>query len=356
MRIVFLHTKPFHYHRNNLITDILSNVKKTDFQAFDFPHLRQHEKLLTNLINLRKFIKNNEIDIVHTYDYIDAYMALKVVKGLNVKVVFSDYEYHDEHKRYKRNIFKKVLRKVDYVVCQSETQKNYLINNFNLNQNKCSKLFHAFCFKRYDNYEYKSVRDEFFIDDLRYLIGTMGDFTPEHDIMGVFKMIKRLRRTGRNFTCVVAGDHVDEYDTFYDSCKYYYLMQGLDNYVTYIGRRVDDANFLSQLDLYIYSSGKEPIAIPVIEAMTQGVNVVVNDCDMIREITFNGKYACLYENDNDADFATKTRETLYNLEDNRLISQVVREETREIYSIKRHISVLKNIYSSIIDNSNIYEK
>ena len=54
----------FHYHRNNLITDILSNVKKTDFQAFDFPYLRQHKKLLTNLFNLRKFIKNNKIDIL----------------------------------------------------------------------------------------------------------------------------------------------------------------------------------------------------------------------------------------------------------------------------------------------------
>ena len=350
MRIVFLHTKPSHYHRNNLITDILSNVKKTDFQAFDFPYLRQHEKLLTNLFNLRKFIKNNKIDIVHTYDYIDAYLVLKVVKGLNVKVVFSDYEYHDEHKRFKRNIFKKVLRKVDYVICQSETHKNYLINNFKLSQNKCSKLFHAFCFERLDKYEYQSVRDEFFIDDFRYLIGTIGDFTPEHNIMSIFKMIKKLRRTGRNFTCVVAGGQIEEYDTYYNSCKYYYLIQGLDNYITYIGKRDDDANLLNQLDLFVYSSGKEPIAIPVIEAMTQGVNVVANDCDMIREISFNGKYAVMYEEDNDKDFALKTREVLLNLEDNKLISQVVKEETREIYSIKRHISALRNIYSTIIDD------
>ena len=201
-----------------------------------------------------------------------------------------------------------------------------------------------------DKYEYKSVRDEFFIDDFRYLIGTIGDFTPEHNIMSIFKMIKKLRRTGRNFTCVVAGGQIEEYDTYYNSCKYYYLIQGLDNYITYIGKRDDDANLLNQLDLFVYSSGKEPIAIPVIEAMTQGVNVVANDCDMIREISFNGKYAVMYEEDNDKDFALKTREVLLNLEDNKLISQVVKEETREIYSIKRHISALRNIYSTIIDD------
>ena len=77
---------------------------------------------------------------------------------------------------------------------------------------------------------------------------------------------------------------------------------------------------------------------------------MANDCDMIREISFNGKYAVMYEEDNDKDFALKTREVLLNLEDNKLISQVVKEETREIYSIKRHISALRNIYSTIIDD------
>ena len=348
MRVAFLYTKPSLYHRNNLILDILSNVKKTDFTPFYFLNLCQPKKILTNLFKLRKFLKDNEIDIIHTYDYIDAYLVLKIIKGLKIKLVFSDYEYHDELKGIKKRIYQKVLRNVDYVIAQSKTHKNHLLNDYSLSIDKCSNLFHAFCFKRYDNYEYKSVRDEYFIDDLRYLIGTIGDFTPEHDMMSIFKMIKKLRRTGRNFTCVVAGDQVEEYDTYYDSCKYYYLIQGLDNYITYIGRREDAPNLLNQLDLFVYCSGKEAVAIPVIEAMVQGVNVVANDCDLIKELTFNGKYAFLYEENNENDFAIKTRDVLVNLEDYKMIAQVVKEETREIFSIKRHISGLKNIYSTVI--------
>ena len=352
MRTVFLHTIPCRYEVNNLILDISLNVKKTDFQFFEFPCLWSSGHFLVNLFKLKRFVKKNRIDVIHVYDYVDAYLVLKIAKGLNVKVIFSDYSYHDDLNGIKSRICKKVLKKVDYIIFQSEAHKKHMMNSFGVNPDKCSKLYHAFCFKRFDGFDYKSVRDEFFIDDLRYLIGTIGDFTPQRNMLSVFKMVKKLRRTGRNFTCVFAGDQVDEYDSNYNDCKYYYILQGLDNYITYMGRREDDANVLSQLDLFVYNSAKEPIAIPVIEAMASGTNVVVNDCEMIREITSNGKYAVLYENDNDMDFATKVRGVLLDLEDYELISQVVKEETRQIFSIEKHICGLKQIYLKLLTINN----
>ena len=348
MRTVFLHTTPYRHEINNLILDISSNVRKTDFQFFEFPCLWSSGNILVNLLKLRKFLKNNKIDIIHVYDYIDAYFVIKISNGLKIKVVLSDYSYHDGLKGFKSYIYKTVLKKIDHIIFQTETHKAYMMSSFNVPSNKCSRLYHAFCFKRFDMFEYKSVRDEFFIDDLRYLIGTIGDFAPQRDMMSIFKMVKKLRRTGRNFNCVVAGDQVEEYDSYYNSCKYYYLMQGLDNYITYMGRREDDANVLSQLDLFVYNSAREPIAIPVIEAMVSGTNVVVNDCDMIREVTLNGKYASLYVDNDDLDFAKKTRDVLLDLEDYELISQVVKEETRQIFSIERHIEGLRKIYSHCV--------
>ena len=348
MNVTFLHTISYHREINNLITDISLSVKDSDFVFFEYPCLRESNNILFQIYKFRKHLKKDRIDVVHVYDYIDAYLTILATKGLNVKIVYSDYSYHDNLRGFKRQICKKVFRKVDHIIFQSEVHKNYKEKKYNLNQGKCSKLFHAFCYERFDNYDFKSVRDEFFIDDLRYLIGTMGDFTPHCDMMSVFKMVKKLRRTGRNFTCVVAGGQVEEYDTYYDTCKYFYLIQGLDNYITYMGRRDDDANLLNQFDVFVYTSAREVVALPVIEAMISGVNVVVNDCEMIREITCNGKYASLYESDNDLDFAVKTRDVLLNLEDNKLISQVVKEETRLIFSMERHIKGLKNIYSKII--------
>ena len=64
MRILFLHTIPYRYEINNLILDISLNVKKTDFQFFTFPCLWSSGNILVNLFKLRKFVKENNIDII----------------------------------------------------------------------------------------------------------------------------------------------------------------------------------------------------------------------------------------------------------------------------------------------------
>jgi glycosyltransferase involved in cell wall biosynthesis len=160
-------------------------------------------------------------------------------------------------------------------------------------------------------------------------------------------MVKKLKKTGRNFTCLLAGEQLEEYDSYFDDCKYYYLVHGLDNYINYIGRRYETANYLSQLDAFVYHSDNEAIAIPVLQALLSGVSVVVNDNEMIKEITRNGKYASIYKSNDAADFAEKTRHVLTDIEDYQLIAETVKEECREIFCIDRHISGLREIYLKV---------
>jgi glycosyltransferase involved in cell wall biosynthesis len=117
--------------------------------------------------------------------------------------------------------------------------------------------------------------------------------------------------------------------------------------VNYIGHRYDSVNFLSQLDVFVYYTDNEPISLPIIQAMIMGVNVVVNDNEMIKEISHNGKYAVLYKSNDIADFADKTRLVLNDLEDYQLIAETIREECRERFCIDRYISGLREIYLKV---------
>jgi hypothetical protein len=58
----------------------------------------------------------------------------------------------------------------------------------------------------------------------------------------------------------------------------------------------------------------------------------------------------LYEDNNDMDFAIKTRDILLDLEDYKMISEVVKEETRTFFAIDRHIDGLNLIYNIINNN------
>lgn len=348
MKIAFLHTLPSSYEINNLISDISLNVEDDDFQAFTYPCIRNSESVLLELFKLKKFLKANKIDVVHTYDYLDAFFVLLITKRLKIKVVFSNYSYHERLNKKSKKILWYVMRKTT-MVFQTDVQKNHYVQKYSIKPERHFKLFHAIDFKRFDKFCAQSLRDEFFVDDLKYLVATIGDFSPNHDVMNIFKMVRKLRRTGRNFVCLIAGDMLDEYDTYYDECRYYYLMQGLDNYITYIGHREDTANILSQLDAFLHHSDNEAVSIPIIEAMVSGTNVIANDCDMIKELTHNGKYATLYKSGDPDDFAEKTRNNLNNIDDFQMISNVVKEECRCIFSIDNHIAGLKNIYLKLIN-------
>lgn len=347
MRLAYIHTNSSSREIKNLVNDIFSNFNSDEYKLYEFQCSSLKYYKLSAIIKLKNFIKTNKIDIIHTFDYLDAFYALMASMGMKVKVLYSCYSYHEDLSPLYRRLFKYVLSHVDFIVFQTEIQRQKFISKYNLKDKKSSKLLHAFSMERYENFSFKSLRDEFFIDDFRYLIGTLGDFSPEHDVINIFKMIKKLRKTGRNFTCVVAGEKLEKFDSYYDECKYYYLIQGLDNYVNYVGRRENVANYLSQLDVFVYHSDNEPVALPVIEALISGVNVVVNDCEMIKEITFNGKYASLYKSYDPVDFADKTRHILLDLEDYKMIADTVKEECREIFSIQRHIFGLKEIYSKV---------
>ena len=347
MRIALLHTNPFHQEIDDLILDIVSNFKLNDFKLLEYHYHDFKWYKVFELQKLRHFLKENRIDIIHTYAYSDAYYALLASKGLDVKVIYSCYSYHDELAGFDKRMFKHVLKNVDSIIFQSDTQKNIFVSKYNLDSQKHFRLYHAFSLKRFDKFKFNSLRDEFFIDDFRYIIGTLGDFTPDHDVMNVLRMVKKLKKTGRNFTCLLAGEQLEEYDSYFDDCKYYYLVQGLDNYINYIGRRYETANYLSQLDAFVYHSDNEAIAIPVLQALLSGVSVVVNDNEMIKEITRNGKYASIYKSNDAADFAEKTRHVLTDIEDYQLIAETVKEECREIFCIDRHISGLREIYLKV---------
>ena len=347
MRIVYLHTKPSFSEIDDLILDIRSNFKSDDFQLYEIQYVDFKWHKLSIIKKIRHFLINNKIDIIHTYYFIDAFYALLLTKYLNVKVIYSCYSYHDKLRGLSKMMMKYVLNNVSSIIFQTDVQRNKFLSKFNLNPQYHFKLLHGFSMERLDSRESKSLRDEYFIDDFRYLIWTYGDFTPERDMLSVYKMVKRLRKSGRNFTCLVAGEMIDEFDFYFDECKYYYLLHGLDNYITYVGHHDNAVDFMRQLDAFVYHSNNEAVALPVIQAMISGVNVIVNDDEMIKEITSNGKYATLYKSNDIVDFTNNTRQILSDLEDYQLIAETVSEECRKIFSIKKHIQGLKEIYKKV---------
>ena len=79
--------------------------------------------------------------------------------------------------------------------------------------------------------------------------------------------------------------------------------------------------------------------------MAVGIPVFVNDWDVMKEITGNGKYATLYKTKNENDLL---REFMLFLQNKALYQAKANEASifvRKQYSIEKHIEKLKKVYN-----------
>ena len=105
---------------------------------------------------------------------------------------------------------------------------------------------------------------------------------------------------------------------------------------------------LQYADIFIYSSEHDTFGIAVVEAMAVGLPVVVNDWDVIKEITEEGTFATLYRSGDVTDSVDKIEHLLMNLEAYKRNAKMLMDRVRERYSIQTHIQNLNMVYEAVV--------
>jgi glycosyltransferase involved in cell wall biosynthesis len=105
---------------------------------------------------------------------------------------------------------------------------------------------------------------------------------------------------------------------------------------------------LKEMDLFVYASRCDTFGIAVAEAVATGMPVMVNDWDVMREVTAEGKWAWLYPSGNvDALFDLYTE---FIQHPDTFVDKAIEHAhaVREAYSIEKHVETLNSIYRSIL--------
>jgi len=81
--------------------------------------------------------------------------------------------------------------------------------------------------------------------------------------------------------------------------------------------------------------------------MAMGIPVFVNDWEVMKEITQNGKFATLYKSRDEYDLLKKFLLFLQNREINILQAREASAYVRENFNIENHIRQLKQVYETV---------
>lgn len=131
----------------------------------------------------------------------------------------------------------------------------------------------------------------------------VGRFEPRKRQDFAIKVVKKLKEMGLEKKLVLLGNG----DTI-ESCKEFVKKENLENFVFFEGYKKNVHDYIAASYINILTSKWEGLPTVIIEAMTFGKPCVMTNSDD-GEVSGNGKYCFLMDNDDEKDFAI----AVYNL-------------------------------------------
>ena len=297
---------------------------------------------------LRRLVKKENISIVHAQTLTNAAMAVLFTFFTKVKLVVS---FHGFFRSTSMSIlWQTVMWNADAMVFVSEVVRDwYYKKSLFCPKQRCKVVYNGINFekfdKKYETPDFLEARCDG-VEKLKFVM--VGNFVSVRSQIVICKSLKLLKDQGiTEFDFYFVGKRVDSESWRYDECVEFCERYGLMEFVHFVGSRGDVPAILQHVDGFIYSTFDDTFGIAVVEAMAVGVPVIVNDWDVMKEITCQGKYATLFETKNEEDCAMKIKELVASIESSRNNALKNVEKVREMFSIEKHIMNLYEIYKTL---------
>ncbi len=301
---------------------------------------------LKSIIKLRRFVKENEIQVVHANQALDVLKLRFALIFLKVKIIYSIH--HFDHSMSKKHLFsfKIALKMAHQLIFVSDFQKKYFELKYKIKKTKINMLYNGVNFNKFDTPSEKiTFRSELKINQETILICSVGNFVSGRNQLLICKFAKLLKASNVDFKLVFVGQKNEDKFTHYKDSYSFCQVNNLLNEVSFLGSRSDVAQILKSSDVFIYSSGHDSFGIAVIEALYSMNNVFLNDWPVMREISNHGTFATIFATNDENDLFSKFNS---NFEENKHISQT--EKVKFLmanFSIEQHLLGLEKIYKNL---------
>ncbi len=274
---------------------------------------------LSFIIKLRKYIIDNNIQVVHCHNNIDAYWAYLAVSSIvgsnnRIKIILSvhglnlNFNYlAQKFKLLGASLEKNILNNIALTYVSATTKDYYIKKYPNLP-----------CFAKgrviYNGIEPNKFttasaynKERLSIENDAIVMGMIGNFNTSvrlqlllcYALSIVNERISNVNAMKLRFLFIGRQDNIEP--QLYSSCVDFCERENLHKSnarlsVMFLGQRDDIPQLLKTMDAYVYASSADTFGISVLEAIVSGRRVLCSNIPTFREITLGGQLATLVEN------------------------------------------------------------
>lgn len=291
-----------------------------------------------NLTGLARFVRANEIDIVHAHAARDYHLA-----ALAVRLASRGRLVLTRHVLFPlKGINKHLLKSTSRVIAVSEAVAESLRRNSVIESAKITVVHNGI---DTDRFAQSAVTHD---GDASLMVGTVGHLAPikGHDIFLRAAALISARRRGVDF--VVIGEDKSQQKDHRKYLENLVTELGLNGNVTMPGWRDDIPSMLSSLTIFVSAARSEPFGLSIVEAMAAGLPVVAAASEGALEIIEDGGNGKLVPLDDPESLAEAINNLLDDPHERSRLGHNAQIAARQRFSLARMASDTERVYREVL--------
>jgi len=319
---------------------------KANLEEFVFENGEKKGFSLKGLLNIYRFIKEKNIDILHSNSGI---LPCFVGKFLSSLITFETrhglfYTMKQlDSLPLKRKLIEKAKQYLsDYQIAISHNDKEMLKKYFGIKEEKIKVIYNGIDLNKFVPYRKTPERSS---DNIIKLIN-IGRMTYQKAQEILLESVDKLKNEFKGFHLTLIGDGEDKH-----ILEKIIEQKSLKKYVKIENYRSDLMDYLSNFDVLVMSSRYEGVPYVMLESMAIGLPVIMTEVGGISNVIENGVSGLIVKEGS----TEGLKEAILSLAKNDNLYYKLQKNAFEVlkkYSLKNMIDDYRDLYESILDFKN----
>ena len=338
-KVVYQICKESHHNNNMIIASTggayEEELAKKNIKHYIIPDIDNKNpiKILKTFLILRKIIKTEKIDIIHSHHRMAAfYSRLLTLFHKNIKRVYTAH-----------NVFfnkKKLLRfalKGSIIIAVGNGVKKNLIEEYQIDEKNITIIYNSIEIPK----TIQKTQDDFLKQkEDKIYIATIGRLSEQKGIDIYLKAITPIIQKNKKVYGIIIGDGELKEDMI-ELTK----QLKIEKNILFLGYRKDVLELISSMDFIVLSSRWEGFPLTPIETFAMKKTIIVSNIDGNNEIVRENENGLLFEKDNIQELTEKMNKLIEN--DRKKLEENAYKDYQEKYSYKTFIDNYNKIYNNI---------
>lgn len=329
--------------------EIYDEAVKCGIKVYEFNQKSRYD--LSIVTKIKRLIKNETIDIVHTHGpraNLYGYIVSKIASFVWVTTVHSDPRVDFMGRGLLGWGFTKinlhVLKKVNHYFAISKRFKDILVH-IGVIEEKITTVYNGIMFDELPASQL--TRQDLGLDDGDFVMTTIGRLHPIKGHKYLIASLDRLIKAGLNVKLLIVGDGPMKKELV----KYVDMLK-LTDCVTFLGHQDDVYSYYALSDVKVLSSLSESFPLVILEAARARIPVISTDVGGVRELISKPERGWVVPPKNEGALAEVIEEAITHKHDGTLktYGQNLYEFASENYSIDQLVRDIELTYDGLMDH------